>query len=144
MWEDFKAFIFRGNVIDLAVAVIIGAAFTKIVTTLADGIISPFIGLATGGIDLKSKFYVLSGNIAANAKPDEIDAAVKAGTLNVVRYGQFINDIINFLIVALVVFLIVRAVGRYFKFMEAAPAPPTSTEILLADIRDLLKNRTNV
>jgi large conductance mechanosensitive channel len=100
--------------------------------------------LLTGGIDLKSKFYVLSGSVPANAAPEAIDAAVKAGTLNIVRYGQFINDIINFLIVAFVVFLIVRSVGKYFKFMEAAPAPPTPSEILLAEIRDLLKSKPGV
>lgn len=143
MWNDFKNFLLRGNVIDLAVAVIIGAAFTKIVTTLSEGIISPFIGLITGGIDFKSKFFVLSGQLPAAGTPEAIDAAVKAGTLNIVRYGQLLNDIINFLIVGLVLFFIVRWFSRYLKFMEAS-APPTATETLLRDIRDLLAQKPGV
>jgi large conductance mechanosensitive channel len=143
MLNDFKSFLLRGNVIDLAVAVIIGAAFTKIVTTLSEGIISPFIGLITGGIDFKSKFFVLSGQLPAAPTPEAIDAAVKAGTLNIVRYGQLFNDIINFVIVGLVLFFIVRRFSRYLKFMEAA-APPTPTEALLADIRDLLAQKPGV
>lgn len=143
MWADFKSFIFRGNVIDLAVAVIIGAAFTKIVTTLSEGIISPIIGLISGGIDFKSKFVVLSGSLPADATQEAIDAAVKAGTLNVLRYGQLLNDIINFLIVGLVLFFIVRWFSRYLKFMAAA-APPTPTETLLAEIRDLLAQKPKI
>lgn len=143
MWNDFKSFLLRGNVIDLAVAVIIGAAFIKIVTTLSEGIISPFIGLITGGIDFKSKVFVLSGQLPASATPEAIDAAVKAGTLNIVRYGQLLNDIINFLIVGLVLFFIVRWFSRYLKFMEAS-APPTSTETLLTEIRDLLAQKPRV
>lgn len=143
MWNDFKNFLLRGNVIDLAVAVIIGAAFTKIVTTLSEGIISPFIGLLTGGIDFKSKFFVLSGTLPAAGTPEAIEAAVKAGTLNIVRYGQLLNDIINFLIVGLVLFFIVRWFSRYLKFMEAA-APPSATETLLAEIRDLLARKPGI
>ncbi|HEX8290022.1 MAG TPA: large conductance mechanosensitive channel protein MscL [Pyrinomonadaceae bacterium] len=143
MWEDFKAFIFRGNVIDLAVAVIIGAAFTRIATTLSEGIISPFLGLITGGIDFKSKFFVLSGQVPTSATPEAIDAAVKAGTLNIVRYGQLLNDIINFLIVGAVLFLIVRWFSKYLKFM-AATAAPTPTETLLTEIRDILASKPNV
>ena len=143
MWNDFKNFLLRGNVIDLAVAVIIGAAFTRIVTTLSEGIISPFIGLITGGVDFKSKFFVLSGQLPASAAPEAIEAAVKAGTLNIVRYGQLLNDIINFLIVGLVLFFIVRWFSRYLKFMEAA-APPAPTEVLLTEIRDLLAQKPRV
>ena len=143
MWNDFKKFLLRGNVIDLAVAVIIGAAFTRIVTTLSEGVISPFIGLITGGIDFKSKYFVLSGNLPAAGTPEAIDAAVKAGTLNIVRYGQLLNDIINFLIVGLILFFIVRWFSRYLKFMETT-APPTPTEILLAEIRDLMAQKPRV
>lgn len=143
MWQDFKAFISRGNVIDLAIAVIIGAAFTKIVTTISEGIISPFIGLITGGIDFKSKFYDLSGKLNGVTDPKAIEEAVKAGA-PIVRYGQLLNDIINFLIVAFIVFLIARWASKYFKFLEAAPTAPTKTELLLEDIRDLLKNKPGV
>lgn len=142
-WQDFKTFIFRGNVLDLAVAVIIGAAFTRIVTTLSEGIISPFIGVITGGIDLKSKFFVLSGSLPANATMEQIDAAVKAGTVNIVRYGQLANDVLNFLIVGLILYFIVRKFARFLKFMEAA-APPTATENLLTEIRDLLKDKPSI
>ncbi|MEP6924812.1 MAG: large conductance mechanosensitive channel protein MscL [Pyrinomonadaceae bacterium] len=142
MLADFKTFIFRGNVIDLAVAVIIGASFTKIVTTLSEGIISPFIGLATGGIDFKDKFYDLSGKCAA-IDGKGVEQCVKDG-LPLVRYCELINDVINFLIVALVVFLIVRWAGKYLRFMEAAPVPPTTSEVLLAEIRDELKSRPKV
>jgi large conductance mechanosensitive channel len=100
MWSEFKAFIARGNVLDLAIAVILGAAFAKIVTTFTDGIISPLIGLVTGGVDFKSKFIDLSGKLHSGASAAEIDAAVKAGE-PLLRYGQLINDIINFLIVGL-------------------------------------------
>ena len=101
MINDFKAFIARGNVLDLAIAVIMGAAFGTIVKTFTDGIIMPFVGLATGGIDFKSQFYDLSHSVPANATPDQIQAAIKGGK-PLVMYGQFINDIITFLIVAVV------------------------------------------
>ena len=87
MWKEFKAFIGRGNVLDLAIAVIMGAAFGKIVTTFTEGIISPIIGLVFRGTDFKSKFIDLSGNLPPNATPDQIDAAVKAGE-PLLRYGQ--------------------------------------------------------
>jgi large conductance mechanosensitive channel len=98
MWNDFKVFIARGNVLDLAIAVILGAAFAKIVTTFTDGIVSPLLGLVTGGLDLKSKFIDLSGKLRSGVSAAEIDAAVKAGE-PLLRYGQLINNIINFLIV---------------------------------------------
>jgi large conductance mechanosensitive channel len=137
MWSDFKAFIARGNVLDLAIAVILGTAFGAIVKTFTDGIIMPFVGMATGGIDFKSKFYDLSGTIPANATPEQIDAAIKGGK-PLVMYGQFINDIITFLIVAIVMFFLARYAVRMFKGLEAA-TPPTDEAVLLAEIRDLLK-----
>lgn len=137
MINDFKAFIARGNVLDLAVAVILGAAFGTIVKTFTDGIIMPFVGLATGGVDFKSKFYDLSGTMPANATPEQIEAAIKGGK-PLVMYGQFINDIITFLIVAVVMFLLVRYAVKLFKGLEAA-ASPTDEAVLLTEIRDLLK-----
>jgi len=80
MLKDFKAFIARGNVLDLAIAVILGAAFGAIVKTFTDGIIMPFVGLATGGVDFKSKFYDLSGTVPTNATPEQIETAIKGGT----------------------------------------------------------------
>jgi large conductance mechanosensitive channel len=137
MFSEFKAFIARGNVLDLAIGVIIGAAFGKIVTTFTEGIIMPFVGLITGGTDFKTKFIDLSGKLGAGATGDQIDAAVKAGA-PLVRYGQLISDIITFLIVGFVMFLIAKAAMSYFTKLAAATPPPPQ-EALLSEIRDLLK-----
>jgi len=118
MWREFKEFIARGNVIDLAVAVIIGAAFGKIVTTLVDSVIMPPIGLALGKADFSSLFIDLSGKGPLSL------ADAKAKGLPVIAYGQLINDLVNFLIIALVVFLIVKAINR----LKAAPPPPANTK----------------
>jgi large conductance mechanosensitive channel len=136
MWNDFKAFIARGNVLDLAIAVILGAAFAKIVTTFTDGIISPLLGMVTGGLDLKSKFIDLSGKLHSGASAGDIDAAVKAGE-PLLRYGQLINDVINFLIVGFVMFLLAKWALGYFAKL-AAKTPPPPQEQLLVEIRDLL------
>jgi large conductance mechanosensitive channel len=136
MWNDFKAFIARGNVLDLAIAVILGAAFAKVISTFTDGIISPIIGLATGGMDFKSKFIDLSGKLHSGASPEQIDAAVKAGE-PLLRYGQLINDIINFVIVGFVMFLIAKWAMGFFARL-AAQTPPPPQEQLLKEIRDLL------
>lgn len=139
MLNEFKAFIARGNVLDLAIGVIIGAAFGKIVTTFTEGIIMPFVGLITGGIDFKSKFYDLSGKLGAGATPEQIDAAVKGGA-PLVRYGQLISDFITFLIVGFVMFIIAKMAMEYFKKLAAATPPPPQ-EVLLTEIRDLLKEK---
>lgn len=117
MWREFKEFIARGNVIDLAVAVIIGAAFGRIITTLVDSVIMPPIGMALGNADFSSLFFDLSGERPASL------ADAKAKGLPVIAYGALINDIVNFLIIALIVFLIVKAVNR----LRAAPPPPPNT-----------------
>ena len=137
---DFKAFIARGNVLDLAVGVIIGAAFGKIVSSLTDDIIMPVIGLLTGGIDFSSKFIVL-GTIPATYKgsPDDYAALKKAGVA-LLGYGSFLNAVINFLILAFVIFLIVRWAARLMPPKPVAPAGPTELE-LLAEIRDSLRAR---
>jgi large conductance mechanosensitive channel len=139
MWNDFKAFIARGNVLDLAIAVILGAAFSTVVKTFTDGIIMPFVGLVTGGVDFKTKFWDLSGKLGAGATAAEIEAAVKSGA-PLVRYGQLISDIITFLIVGLVMFVIAKAAMSYFEKL-AAQTPPPPQEALLAEIRDLLKEK---
>lgn len=140
MLEDFKAFIAKGNVLDLAVAVIIGAAFGKIITTLVEGIIMPFVGLLTGNVDFKTKFYDLSGKLPSGATAEQIELAKKAGA-PLLMYGQLITDIVTFLIVAFVVFLIARWAVKLFKGLEAAPAGPTAEETLLTEIRDILKTK---
>ena len=139
MIADFKAFIARGNVLDLAIGVILGAAFGKVVTTFTEGIVMPFVGLATGGTDFKSKFYDLSGKLGPGATGEQIDAAVKAGA-PLLRYGQLISDIIIFVIVAFVMFMIARAALSYFTKL-AASTPPPAQETLLGEIRDILKSK---
>ena len=118
MLKEFKEFIARGNVIDLAVAVIIGAAFGKIVTSLVEGIIMPPIGLALGKADFSNLFIDLSGQRPVSLA----DAQLKG--LPVIAYGVLINDIVNFLIIGLVVFLVVKAVNR----LKAEPPPPPNTK----------------
>ena len=118
MWREFKEFIARGNVIDLAVAVIIGAAFGKIVTSLVEGVIMPPIGLALGKVEFASLFIDLSGQHPLSL------AEAKAKGLPVIAYGALINDLVNFLIIALVVFLIVKAINR----LKADPPPPANTK----------------
>lgn len=136
MWEDFKAFIARGNVLDLAIGVIIGAAFGRIVTTFTEGIIMPLVGVVTGGVDLKTKFWDLSGKLGPGATPAEIDAAVKAGA-PLLRYGQLISDIVTFVIVAFVMFIVAKLAMDYFARLAAKSAPPAQ-EKLLMEIRDIL------
>ncbi len=134
MISEFKAFIAKGNVLDLAVGVIIGAAFGKIVTSLTDDIIMPVIGRVFGGLDFSAKYIVLSGNVAPDAT---LDAARKAGA-NVLAYGSFVTAVINFLIMAWVIFMIVKAANRAMPPAPAAPAGPSEVD-LLTEIRDALK-----
>jgi large conductance mechanosensitive channel len=122
MIKEFKEFIARGNVIDLAVGVIIGAAFGKIVTTLVEGILMPPLGLALGRIDFSSLFYVLD---ASKGIPASL-ADAKTKGIPVIAYGQFVNEIIGFLIVAFAVFMLVKQVNRLKR--EPAPAPPSTKE----------------
>jgi large conductance mechanosensitive channel len=132
VWQEFKKFIARGNVIDLAIGVIIGAAFGRIVTSLVEGIIMPPIGLLLGKVDFASMFVVLDH---AKGEPASL-ADAKAKGIPVFAYGQFINDIINFLIIALVIFLLIRAVQRIRGVKDESPTKKTcplcATEIPLA------------
>jgi len=140
MWNDFKAFISRGNVLDLAIAVIIGTAFTSVVKTFADGIIMPFISVLGGNVDFRQKVWNL-GDMPVRTS-DEIQAAI-AQKQPLITYGQFINDIITFLIVAIVMFLLARYAIRLFKGLQAV-TPPTAEEVLLTEIRDILITKQNV
>lgn len=133
MLKEFRDFINRGNVVDLAVGIIIGAAFTTIVNSLVADIIMPPIGLATGGVDFSNLFVSLNGEHYAT-----LAEAKKAGAATI-NYGVFLNAVINFLIVAFAVFMIVKNMNR---FKKAAPKPaPTTSEVLLTEIRDLLKKK---
>lgn len=145
MMQEFKTFIARGNVLDLAVGVIIGAAFGKIVTSLTENVIMPAVGYFTGGADF-SKYFIRLGPIPETykGKPDDY-AALKEAGVAMIGYGDFITQIVNFLILAFVIFLIVKAANKAFAKPEepaapAAPAGPSEVE-LLAEIRDALKNR---
>ena len=120
MWKEFREFIARGNVIDLAVGVIIGAAFGKIVTTLVEGVLMPPIGLALGRIDFASLFYVLDA--AAASRLSLADA--KAKGIPVIAYGQLMNDLVNFLIVAVAVFVLVKQVNRIKSSVDKPAAEP--------------------
>ena len=133
--SEFKAFIMRGNVVDLAVGIIIGAAFTSIVNSLVKDLFTPILGLLLGGIDFSNLFITLKGSHEAT-----LDAAQRAGavTLNI---GVFLNACISFLIVAFAVFWVVKALSRFMRKAEAVPVTPTLTETTLAEIRDLLRDR---
>ncbi len=123
MFKEFREFINRGNVIDLAVAVIIGAAFGKIITTLVDGILMPPLGLLLGKVDFVSLLYSLD---TSKGVPASL-ADAKAKGIPVIAYGQFINDVINFLVVAFVVFLVVKAYNR-LKSKQATDEGPTTKD----------------
>lgn len=140
MLSEFKAFISRGNVLDLAVGVIIGAAFGKIVTSLTEDILMPAIGWLTGGVDFSNHFIQL-GAIPAGFKGNPASyAELKAAGVAMIGLGSFITAIINFLILAFVIFLIVRQANKLTAKPEAPAAPAGPTEIeLLAEIRDALK-----
>ncbi|MDP3908044.1 large conductance mechanosensitive channel protein MscL [Novosphingobium sp.] len=134
MLSEFKTFIARGNVLDLAVGVIIGAAFGKIVASMTDDLIMPLISVIVRDTDFSGKYVVLSGAAPAGAT---LAAAKEAGA-TVLAYGSFVTSVINFLILAFVIFLIVRQANKAFPPPPAAPAGPTEVE-LLAEIRDSLK-----
>lgn len=136
MLKEFGDFIKRGNVLDLAVAVILGTAFGAIVKSFVDDIIMPPIGLLLGNVDFANLFIDLSGG-----NYESLAAAQEAGAATI-NYGLFLNTIINFLIVSFVIFLVIRQVNRMKREEEAAPTPPepSAEEKLLMEIRDLLKD----
>jgi len=132
MFKEFKEFAMRGNVIDLAVGVIIGAAFGQVVNSLVKDVLMPPIGLLTGGVDFS--------NLAFTLKPEGAE-----GPAVLLKYGVFINTIINFIIVAFSIFMLIRGINSFKRKQAAEPAPPPAPpreEVLLAEIRDLLKARS--
>ncbi|KAA2312940.1 large conductance mechanosensitive channel protein MscL [Pseudooceanicola sediminis] len=143
MLKEFRAFIAKGNVMDMAVGIIIGAAFTAIVKSMVSDLLNPVLGLFTGGLDFTNNYFILSGG----GPYDNLDAAREAGAA-VFAYGAFLSAVINFLIVAFVVFMLVRYLNKAKSIVmaeeeaapaEAKPAGPTQLDVLL-EIRDVLKS----
>ena len=138
MWKEFRDFAMKGNVVDLAIGVFIGAAFGKIVESLVGDMFMPVLGAITGGLDFTNYFIPLTSKVTANSLAE----ARRQGA--VLAYGNFITIALNFLIIASALFMVVKGIN-YLKRKEAAkpaePAPPSKQEVLLAEIRDLLKQR---
>jgi large conductance mechanosensitive channel len=132
MLQEFKAFAMRGNVMDMAIGIVIGAAFGKIVTSLVEDVIMPPIGWITGGIDFAKLRWVIR-------PADDSDPAHKI-TEVAINYGAFINTVITFIIIAFAIFMVMKAMNRMQRKAEAAPAPPPADVALLTEIRDLLKS----
>jgi len=141
MLKEFRDFALKGNVVDMAVGIIIGAAFGAIVNSLVGDVIMPIVGLVTGGVDFSERFVVLKEG--AQAGPYATVAAAKAAGAITLNIGVFINLIVNFVIVAFALFMVVKAMNTARRQKEAAPAPPAPTkeELLLTEIRDLLQRR---
>ncbi len=145
MFKEFKDFIARGNVMDMAVGIIMGAAFTAIVNSMVGDLIMPFIGVLTAGVDFADQYVAISAgsfDTISAAQNAGLDAAKEAGA-TVITYGVFINAVINFLIISFVVFMLVKGVNNLKKKAEAeekaAPKAPPVEVALLTEIRDLLK-----
>jgi large conductance mechanosensitive channel len=133
MLKEFKEFIARGNVFDMAVGIVMGAAFTAIVNSAVADLIMPLVGVATSGVDFSDKFIALNGETYASL------AAAKEAAAPIITYGVFVNAIINFLIVSFVLFMLIKQVNRLKKQEAAAPSEPPADVVLLTEIRDLLK-----
>ena len=140
MLKEFRAFIAKGNVLDLAVAVIIGAAFAKIVSSLTDDIIMPVVGKIFGGLDFSS-YFLLLGPVPADYHGSMTDyAALKKAGAPVLGWGQFVTEVVSFLILAFIIFLMIKAANKAMRKGPDSPAGPTEVD-LLAEIRDELRKR---
>jgi large conductance mechanosensitive channel len=142
MLKEFKEFAMRGNVLDMAVGIIIGAAFGSIVTSLVNDLLMPPIGMLLGGADFSNLFFVLKEG--ATSGPYASIAQAKAAGAVTLNIGVFLNAVISFVLVAVAVFLLVRGVNRIRREEPPPPAPPTAQEALLGEIRDLLRKRSVV
>jgi large conductance mechanosensitive channel len=138
--KDFKAFVSRGNVLDLAVAVIIGAAFATIVASLTDDIIMPVVGAIFGGLDF-SNYFIRLGPVPDGYTGPMSYEALKAAGVPMLGYGQFITTLVNFLILAFIIFQLVKAASRVIRKQEETPAGPAEDVLLLREIRDELRRR---
>jgi len=143
MLREFRDFVARGNVLDLAVAVIIGAAFAKITTSLTEDVIMPIVGWIFGGLDFSSK-YILLGSIPADYHGPMTYAGLKAAGVAMIGWGEFVTVVINFLILAFIIFLLVRAANKIMAKKAEAPAEPAPEPtdlVLLREIRDELRKK---
>ena len=140
MFKEFKTFIMRGNVLDLAVAVVVGTAFVKIVTSLTEDLLMPVIGTLFGGLDFSSHFLVLGDVPPALAGSTDYEALKKAG-VPLFGYGQFVTQAVQFLIVAFMIFLLIRAVNKLFPKAEPALVAEPADLVLLREIRDAIRER---
>jgi large conductance mechanosensitive channel len=132
-FSEFKKFAMRGNVVDLAVGVVIGAAFGKIVTSLVNDVIMPPIGYMIGGVNFSSLVLTIGAPVV------DAKGLVTGGAI--IRYGEFVNTVLQFIIVAFTIFLVIKAMNRLIRKEEAAPAPPAEDVVLLTEIRDILKTK---
>jgi large conductance mechanosensitive channel len=140
--KDFREFAMRGNVVDLAVGVVLGAAFGGIVKSLVDDVIMPPLGLLIGGVDFSNLFVTLKYGLKQPG-PYASLADAKAAGATTINFGVFVNTVINFTIIAFAIFLLVRMINRLYRKKEAPPAPPEPTreEVLLTEIRDAIRSR---
>jgi large conductance mechanosensitive channel len=135
--KEFKEFALNGNLVDLAVAVVIGGAFGKVVSSFIDGMVMPAIGMLTGGVDFNNMKKILKEGVAESKNAD--GSVIAAVPEVAIKYGTFITVAIEFLVVAFVVFMVIKAMNTMKKKQEEAPAGPSSTDALLMEIRDALK-----
>ena len=136
MLKEFKEFALKGNVMDLAIGVIIGAAFGKIIASMVADIIMPIVGAIFGGLNFSNYFTVLAGNVTATSLVE----AKKQGAI--LAWGNFVTVAVDFIIIAFILFLVVRAINSMKRKEEEKPADPPANEVLLAEIRDLLANKS--
>jgi large conductance mechanosensitive channel len=133
MFKEFKEFAMKGNLIDMAIGLVMGASFGKVASAFTDGMIMPIVGKLVGGVDFKNLKFVIQDAVTANGKETVPEVAIK--------YGEFINQCVDFLIVAFVMFMVIKAINAMRKDTAMVAPPPTPQEVLLAEIRDLLKKQ---
>ncbi len=136
--KEFKEFAVKGNLVDIAVGFVMGATFTKIVTSFVDGMVMPFVGMLTGGVDFSDKVMVLK-QASAEVKDAAGNVVTAASPAIDLKYGAFITNVIEFVVVAFVIFMVIKAINKLKQEAPAAEPAPSSTDLLLTEIRDALK-----
>ncbi|MCX6263615.1 MAG: large-conductance mechanosensitive channel protein MscL [Bacteroidetes bacterium] len=136
--KEFKEFAVKGNLVDIAVGFVMGATFTKIVTSFVDGMVMPIVGVLTGGVDFSDKVMVLK-QASAEVKDAAGNVVTAASPAIDLKYGAFITNVIDFVVVAFVIFMVIKAINKLKQEAPAADPAPSSTDLLLTEIRDALK-----